>query len=67
MKEVHKMFKYSGPDGLVLESEALKAGEILSHWKLNKGALAATVDGHAVDLDVVVDHDAQVADRKSVV
>ena len=55
------MFKYSGPDGLVLESEALKAGEILSHWKLNKGALAATVDGHAVDLDVVVDHDAQVA------
>ncbi|MDY3869345.1 MAG: threonine--tRNA ligase [Pyramidobacter sp.] len=55
------MFKYSGPDGRVLESEALKAGDILSQWKLNKGAVAATVDGHAVDLDVCVEHDAEVA------
>ncbi|MBQ8090502.1 MAG: threonine--tRNA ligase [Pyramidobacter sp.] len=55
------MFKYSGPEGQMLESEALKAGDVLAAWKLGKGAIAALVDGKPVDLDVVVDHDAVVA------
>ncbi|MBR0108641.1 MAG: threonine--tRNA ligase, partial [Pyramidobacter sp.] len=55
------MFKYSGPEGQMLESEALKAGDVLAAWKLGKGAIAALVDGKPVDLDVVVDHDAAVA------
>ncbi|BDF78580.1 threonine--tRNA ligase [Pyramidobacter piscolens] len=54
------MFKYRGPEGQTLESEALKAGDILSRWKLDKGAVAAFVDGEEKDLDVVVDHDAEV-------
>ena len=55
------MYKYSGPDGQVLESEALKAGDILAGMKISKGAIAASVDGVLLDLDVVVDHDATVA------
>lgn len=54
------MFKYSGPDGQLLESEALEAGKILAGMKLDKGAIAAAIDGKPVDLDVVVDHDAKV-------
>ncbi len=55
------MFKYSGPEGRSLESDALKAGEILAKMKLNKGAVAALVDGKPLDLDVIIDHDADVA------
>ncbi len=55
------LFRYSGPDGQVLESEALQAGEILERWKLKKGALAAFVDGEQKDLDVVVEKGASVA------
>ncbi len=55
------MYKYSGPDGQILESDALKAGEILAGMKLNKGAVAASIDGTAFDLDVLVEHDAQIA------
>ncbi len=54
------MYVYSGPDGLKIESDALKAGEILSRMKLDKGVVAAFIDGKPLDLDVVVDHDAQI-------
>ena len=54
------MFKYSGPDGQLFESDAQEAGRILAGMKLDKGAIAALVDGKPVDLDVVVDHDAKV-------
>ena len=55
------MFTYSCPEGKKFESEALKAGEILAAVKMLKGAVAAMVDGVPVDLDVTVDHDAEVA------
>lgn len=55
------MFTFKGPKGQVLESDALEAGEILAAWKLKKGAVAATVDGKEVDLNVVVDHSAEIS------
>ncbi len=54
------MYVYSGPDGLKIESDALKVGEILSRMKLDKGVVAAFIDGVPFDLDVVVEHDAQI-------
>ncbi len=55
------LYRYSGPDGQVLESEALAVGDILERWNLKKGALAAFVDGQEMDLDVVIQQDAAVA------
>jgi len=55
------MFKYQGPEGQALESEAVKAGDVLAAWKVSKGAVAAMVNGKPVDLDVVVEEDASVA------
>ncbi len=54
------MYVYSGPDGLKIESDAARISEILSRMKLDKGVVAAFIDGKPLDLDVVVEHDAQI-------
>lgn len=56
-----QMFKFAGPQGQVIESEAAEAGKILSAMRLSKGALAAKVDETELDLNVVIDHDANIA------
>jgi threonyl-tRNA synthetase len=54
------MYRFSGPAGQLLESEKAVVGDILKEWKLEKGALAAKVNGEELDLDVEVSCDASV-------
>ena len=54
------MFNFKGPNGLVVEGEAMNCGEILKKFKLNKGAIAAKVDSRPVDLSSMVSRDADV-------
>lgn len=54
------MYRFSGTDGHVMESEALSAGDVLKSWKQDKGALAAMVNGQELDLDVVLAADSEV-------
>ena len=45
------MLRFEGPSGKVLETEEPRtSGELITSWKLGKGAVAARVDGVLVDL-----------------
>ncbi|MGC9372651.1 MAG: threonine--tRNA ligase [Thermovirgaceae bacterium] len=55
------MPKLTGPEGRVLESDApVTVKEVLRKWKTAKGAVAALVNGVAVDLDSRLVEDAEV-------
>lgn len=54
------MYRFSGLNDQLIEAEAMTAGEILKEFKMNKGALAARVNGCEVDLNVLVEEDATV-------
>jgi len=55
------MPKLTGPEGLVLESDApVTVKEVLRKWKSASGAVAALVNGVAVDLDSRLVEDAEV-------
>nr|WP_321503193.1 threonine--tRNA ligase [uncultured Dethiosulfovibrio sp.] len=54
------MYRFSGADGKVMESEPLSSGDVLKSWKQDKGALAAKVNGQELDLDVVLSSDSEV-------
>jgi threonyl-tRNA synthetase len=59
-QEVETMSKFTGKNGEVLEADKPSALEILKGWKLQKGAVAALVNGKAVDLGTIVGSDAVV-------
>ncbi|SMG18170.1 threonine--tRNA ligase [Dethiosulfovibrio salsuginis] len=54
------MYRFSGADGKVMESDSLSSGDVLKSWKQDKGALAAKVNGQELDLDVVLSADSEV-------
>ena len=52
---------YRGPDNRVVETEeARSAKKILSRWSLDKGAVAARIDGSLQDLSVLPETDSLV-------
>lgn len=54
------MYRFSGADGQVFESDPLSVIDVLKSFKQDKGALAALVNGQGVDLDVVLSFDSEV-------
>ena len=49
------MLRFEGPSGKVLETEEPRtSGELITSWKLGKGAVAARVDGVLVDLSTLL-------------
>jgi threonyl-tRNA synthetase len=54
------MSKFSGKAGQVLEADRPSAFDVLKRWGIQKGAVAALVDGKPVDLKTVLESDAVV-------
>ncbi len=54
------MSKFRGKEGQVFEAEKPTAFAVLREWGIHKGAVAAAVDGKAVDLKAVLEADALV-------
>lgn len=54
------MSKFSGKAGQVLDADRPSAFDVLKRWGIQKGAVAALVDGKPVDLKTVLESDAVV-------
>ncbi len=54
------MYRFSGADGQVIESEPLSVIDVLKSFKQDKGALAGFVNGQEMDLDVILSSDSEV-------
>lgn len=51
---------YRGPEGKEYSGDPIEISEVFKQWKCHSNTVAATVDGEELDLNVIVDHDAEI-------